>query len=940
VTGPLRGRDAELVELAGGLAAAAAGAGRLVVVEGPAGIGKTTLLRAATALARERGMAVLRARGNPLERDYSFGVARQAFAPLRAGPHWPEVCRGPAALADRVLSTALPEPASNTDAMYAATHGLYWLAVNQAERSPTVLFVDDAHWTDPPSLRWLVGLARSVEELPLTLVVAVRAGAPAADAGLVAELVACAAGPAVRLGPLDAGPAADLVRAALPAADPAFARACHAAAGGNPFLLTALLAHLRAERVPPDEGSVAALGTIGPSQVGRWVEQQLRRLPDGATALARALAVLGPAATLRHAAALAGVDAAAAAVLTDAMRATGILDASQGPGARASGRALAMAHPIVATALYEGIGPGERGLWHARAARLLADGDPERAAPHLLRAHPTGDGSTVDLLREAAARANARGAPETAVTYLRRALAEPPDAAADPLVRLDLALALAAVRGPGAAELARDVVARIDAPAARAEAALRCARALALAGDSEVAVALHRLVLDRPAGVPASTLARVAAELAAAAWTDSRTKHLAHATISAARTDPPPLPLWRVNAALEATFAGQPAPECLALLAPALDGGILAGETDSLLPTVAGIVLVATGDLGRARDASEAVVTDAAARGWLSTVAHGRFMRAWALLPAGAVGDAAADARAALDFKLSSATPVAGVLWALAPLVDALVEADRPDAAEAAIRSAGVDVPPEHTLISAMFLQSRARLRLAQERPADAGTDLDEAAARFAELDISHPAIATWRADAVGVLLALDRRADATRLAREHLVLAERAGVPGALCAALRAGALLAPPGRRVELLERAVRVTADAPARLQHAYALYDLGCALRRANRRTEAREPLRGALDLADAGGAARLAARALIELHAAGARPRRTALRGPTALTTAERQVASLAANGYTNRQIAQRLTLSRRTIETHLAHAYRKLDIRSRAELAERFPAPG
>jgi DNA-binding NarL/FixJ family response regulator len=154
----------------------------------------------------------------------------------------------------------------------------------------------------------------------------------------------------------------------------------------------------------------------------------------------------------------------------------------------------------------------------------------------------------------------------------------------------------------------------------------------------------------------------------------------------------------------------------------------------------------------------------------------------------------------------------------------------------------------------------------------------------------------------------------------------------------LRASALVATRDRRIELLERAVRVTATAPARLQHGYALYDLGCALRRANRQVEARGPLRACLDLANAGGATRLAGKSMIELHAAGARPRRAATRGPAALTTAEHQVATLAASGYTNRQIAQRLTLSRRTIETHLAHTYQKLDIHSRAELRGRLLA--
>jgi DNA-binding CsgD family transcriptional regulator len=925
--GMLRGREAELAALAGALTAAEAGTGGLLVVEGPAGIGKTTLLGSAAALGRERGMAVLTARGNPLEQDFSFGIARQAFAPVQSRAAWDELCHGPAALAERVLTADVPAPASNADAMYAAAHGLFWLTANQASRVPTVLCVDDAHWADVPSLRWLIGLVRRVDELPLAVVVAVRTGEPVADPRMLAELLAGATGAALRLRPLGADASAALVRAALPAASPTFARACHTAAGGNPFLLSTLVAHLIAERVTPDETSVAALGTVEPHRVGRWIEQQLRRLPDGTAELARSLAVLGPAASLRHAAALAGVDAARAALLTDAMRAAGIL---------APGPELVLAHPIVATALYDGLGPGERGLWHARAARLLAadNGDPERAALHLLRAEPAGDGAAVVLLRRAAERANARGAPETAATFLRRALVEPPaDRATDAAVRLDLALALAAGRQAGAAELARDVVALIDAPTARADAALRSARALGLAGDGEAAIDLHRLVLDRPDGVPPETLARIQAELAATSWPDSRTRPLAIDMVRRAEADPPPLPLWRVNAAIEATFAGRPVRESVGLLSPVLDAGVLAGETDSLLPTVAGLVLVVNEDLPLARAMSEAVVADARPRGWMSTVAHGRFMRALALLPAGAVAEAEADARAAFEFKVSTTTPLSGILWALYPLVDALVEGDRPEEAEAALRSVGLGDPPAYALTSPLILQSRARLRLVQGRAGEALADLHDAAARWARLEVHHPGFATWRADAVAALLAVDDRAEAVRAAREHLALAERAAAPGPLCAALRAGALVAGRGRRIDLLERAVRVTAGAPARLQHAYALHDLGCALRRANHRTEARGPLRAALDLADAGGATRLAGRALTELHAAGARPRRAALRGTAALTTAEQQVVTLAASGYTNRQIAQRLTLSRRTIETHLAHAYQKLNIRSRTELA-------
>jgi DNA-binding CsgD family transcriptional regulator len=114
---------------------------------------------------------------------------------------------------------------------------------------------------------------------------------------------------------------------------------------------------------------------------------------------------------------------------------------------------------------------------------------------------------------------------------------------------------------------------------------------------------------------------------------------------------------------------------------------------------------------------------------------------------------------------------------------------------------------------------------------------------------------------------------------------------------------------------------------------ALCDLGAALRRRGRREAAREPLRLALDLADRGGALRLAARARAELHDAGARPRRAALSGRGALTPSEHRVAALAAEGHSNRQIAQRLFVTQRTVETHLTHAFQKLDIRSREELA-------
>jgi DNA-binding CsgD family transcriptional regulator len=118
----------------------------------------------------------------------------------------------------------------------------------------------------------------------------------------------------------------------------------------------------------------------------------------------------------------------------------------------------------------------------------------------------------------------------------------------------------------------------------------------------------------------------------------------------------------------------------------------------------------------------------------------------------------------------------------------------------------------------------------------------------------------------------------------------------------------------------------------LEHARALADLGAALRRAGCRAEAREPLRAGLDLAHRQGAWALAERARTELVASGARPRRVLLSGVDALTPSERRVADMAAAGRTNREIAQALFVTARTVEGHLTHVFQKLGLESRAEL--------
>ena len=557
--GVLLDRDAELGELGRRMAAARSGSGRVILVEGPAGIGKSTLLAAACRAARADGTTVLSARCSPLEQHAAWGMAQQLFEPLRGRPEWDGLTIGAAGLAERALARAQGGPAPAGDAMHAAARGLVWLVSNLAERGPAVLVVDDVHWADAPSLRWLALLARSLEELRIGVFCAVRVGEPVAAPELLAELLASAPEPPVR--PRALGPAATetLVRRRLPAASAGFTHACHAVTGGNPFLLGALLTELIADGVVPDDDAAARLGTFGSEQVARVIERQLARLPD-ATGLARALAVLGPGAPLRHAAALAGLDLSQAARAADALRAAGLLDDTP---------ELVLAHPLIAGTLYTRMPAGARALQHAKAAALLVHerAEPERVALHLLRTEPAGEPATVATLRDAARRAAARGAPQTAATYLRRALDEPPATAGEEAdVQLELALVLAAFMHADAFALLHMAVATADTPIQRGTIALAGARACGLAGHFDTAIALSRSGLEAGAAIPPELQARLEAELIADAWLHAATVPEARQRLRRAAASPPPLPLWRINAAWQAVADARPAGESLGLL--------------------------------------------------------------------------------------------------------------------------------------------------------------------------------------------------------------------------------------------------------------------------------------------------------------------------------------------------------------------------------------
>jgi DNA-binding CsgD family transcriptional regulator len=251
----------------------------------------------------------------------------------------------------------------------------------------------------------------------------------------------------------------------------------------------------------------------------------------------------------------------------------------------------------------------------------------------------------------------------------------------------------------------------------------------------------------------------------------------------------------------------------------------------------------------------------------------------------------------------------------------------------------GLDTDLSGRAMGGFLLNARGHLWLAAGNGAAALADFEQLQRRDEQSGLHTPAIPSRAPQALAHLQLGDRDSARVRAA-EELEQARDWGTPSALGYALRTAGLVAGGDDGIDLLREAAAAVENSPARLEHARSLTELGAALRRAGHRRDARGPLREGLDVADRCGALRLAGRAREELLATGARPRRAALRGRDALTPSERRVAQLAADGLGNREIAQALFVTLRTVEGHLTQSYMKLGIGSREELAGALAASG
>jgi DNA-binding CsgD family transcriptional regulator len=811
-------------------------------------------------------------------------------------------------------------PVSETDPAFLVRHALVWVLEALAEPGPVAVVVDDLQWADAASLRWLADLARRIEEMPVLVLGALRTGEPPTAPEAVAEVEAAAGADLLRPAALSVEAVAALTMVELGAGDPEFALRCHQATAGNPLLVRELLRAVSEEGLAPVRASAAKLEELAGQRLGERVLRRVARLSASARELASAVAVL-EAAELWVAAGLAGLSSGEAVFAADELYEAGILAAE---------RPLRFVHPLLRSAVEADLPPARRASAHRRAAVLL-DADPARAdeaVVHLLRAEPAGDPWVVDRMCAGGSRALERGAADAAVTLLERALSEPAGEA----------------RGAVLAELGR--AQRWAGRFAEAAEHLMQAQSLVDARDREPVaheLAWALLAQNRPdegAGVLEAAIAdfegadedvrearlRLEADYAMVGFYSTLTSRTLERTRRAA-----------------AGLAGSTQPERAVLMCGALarywSGSVNAEafmveverlielgtlRDDVIAGSIARILLVIAVFNADAVELAIALIDELITRErrrgdvWLL----GAYLNTLAriLVYLGRLSEAEVAAREGLELPIADGYARPALV---AALVSSLVAAGRLEEAEAAV--ALVD-PEEPIGPVGTFHAARMELRSAQGRHEEA---LADAKTLLARLDLRRHAGLRLLDAAAAAFLAAGDPVRAAEVARRGLKVSRAWGAPSTIASNLR---VLGQATGDEDALREAVALLDGSPLVLERARAVLALGAHLRRTRRRSEARDPLRTALDLSYRCGAQPLTAEASVELRACGARPRSIVLSGVESLTASERRVAEMVAAGRSNPQVAQALFLSRATVESHLRSIFRKLDVSSRDQL--------
>ncbi len=916
-------RDLELAHIDDLLERASGGAGGAVVVEGPAGIGKTSLLTAAGESARRIGYAVAHARGGELERDLPFVVVRDLFrqAIEQSGAEdRDDVFVGTARFATTVTA---PEPGSGAPEPAIVFEGLVQLAENIAAGAPLLLAIDDLHWADPSSAHFVGYLASRLDGQRVALLLATRPAYEHADVRLLDTLRRAAGARILQPSPLSLNAATELVRRRFESPAPEFAAACHKASAGNPLYLGALLDAAAGLGLTGAAQDAATLSELGPEAVAVSVRGRFAALPSDARELASAIAVMGSDAELRHVAQLADLDDARSAAAAATLQRAELIVAEE---------PLAFVHPVVRAIVYELRTPIERAADHARAARLLhaASAPAYRIGPHLLAATRSAETWVVDDLREAARDALKRAAPDQAVAFLERAVEVAADRETRPALLRELATA--EWRAGHDDALAHLRLAISEAPQPGDEYRLvgwllathRLDEALRILDDLIAAAASEReqmyplaqyVAIGQMAGIP--DLADRARRLRVLVDALGDDEGVATTVVG-----------WLDVLAGDVTGAQR----LERVITRALDSGARVQQVELWIYTAWGLLAAERFD-SVARIVDRAVA-EARTRGSSAMTAMAFNCRAQLAYRTGRLDEAEPAAQTALEAIGRGGLGAfgAGARMAYLECLTERGEEAGPAATDDHVRDVEAESVDERGFAAALDRYGLGRLRVATGDVDGGVAMLVDSGRRLTSALATNPGYVPWRGELALALARGGDRAQAATLAAEELRLARTAGTPRAYGMALRAVASVAGGDEAIEILHEATGVLANASAPLEHARALTDLGAAMRRRRMQLESRDVLRDALDIAHRCGSQALGARATAELHASGARPRTPALAGVEALTPSERRVARLATSGRTNREIAEELFVTIKTVEKHLAGCYRKLNISSRDEL--------
>lgn len=596
-------------------------------------------------------------------------------------------------------------------------------------------------------------------------------------------------------------------------------------------------------------------------------------------------------------------------------------------------------HPLVQATVYRTLPDPERVHAHRKAARALHDAgaEAERAAAHVLRLPAGSDAWVVQVLRRAGADALGRGAPEASMGYLRRCLDEQLDEQVRLEVLTELGAAAALVDLDAAASYLEQALGLAGDPCRKAEIAYRLGQAWFYLNRFQDVLDLYDHALIWASDADTDLQRNIHSAIIVVGWafadpprsdTDARLNDLR-------RLEPHPSVGGRTLDAIVAWY------DALVLAAPAaiprakraIADGLLVerGHSGAGLNAAWHTLLMA--DSGEAMASLDNAVIHAHQVGSTYALTAALTFRGLGWLWRGELTEAENDLRTAM--YAAEAANVEIARSHIGPfLASTLIEQGRlQDAADVLD---WVHAPDPLPRIGVWFwlLESRSSLLRAQGHYHQALKAAIEAGQHLEAITTRNPAVVPWRTEAALCLHAFGRTEEAREHAAEELQLARTWQAPRTLGRALRVTGLLTPGQPGLDLLHQAVTVLKASPARLERAKALAELGSRLLHSGSYDQARACLREAQEAAETLNATLLANRIRVDLRASGARPRTSAISGPRALTPSERRVVELAAAGQTNRDIAQNLFVSTKTVEVHLTNAYRKLGITKRTHLPQ------